>query len=626
MEALATLAVACNVLQLVDQGIKIGTTCYEMAKTGSTPEITTLEALTKLVADASAAPQPFSSSATDRDLEECAQRCATAAAELSKAVHDIRYQEGTLAERSKPMRLLKAYRNMSKIKQQKDIFFDIQMLLQTKYLQAIRLDIESTNTEETKQLLLMNADIQKLLRGAETDRTAAGDALAAITAIKAQLTSVSGDIKHETQTIVNKLDAEKLETDRRGAITRLAEALMFEGMHERDNEIKARVYKYGETAKWIFGDIEGPNTDDAEAEDIEVDDLERDQDMKDPRNIISFRFRKWLRQTGGIWFVEGKPGSGKSSLMRYIRDNLKVDGKAHHLLTDWAHGSRCAVLSFFFYRPSRTRLANSYEGLWRSLCVQLLANDESLQEKVIKDPTAPQDLKHVFSSKGTAPKAWLVDQLETWCFYLLSATKLHILILLDGLDELREDEDGAQFLAAGRLPDSETALLLALSRIGVMGLWGGPLIPADMDGTDWEISPSFGDCIDVALTHAPQSEECWRALDSHIKMLLKLVPFNQPDSSVSPCPRLAGENPVCCGLPLRLRLLMSLAGNHQSIVSKFVIPEITDLNEQSRPLGAAHAFVRYWLRLDESWPQGRLPMHEWHTLLCMSSPFTELPL
>jgi len=77
--------------------------------------------------------------------------------------------------------------------------------------------------------------------------------------------------------------------------------------------------------------------------------------------------RAWLLHGNGIFWVEGKPGSGKSTLMKMIR----ASGKTRKLLLEWAGPNQLHTGAYFFWLAG-TMLQKSQEGLLRSLLFQLL--------------------------------------------------------------------------------------------------------------------------------------------------------------------------------------------------------------------------------------------------------------
>lgn len=78
-------------------------------------------------------------------------------------------------------------------------------------------------------------------------------------------------------------------------------------------------------------------------------------------------FSNWLQEGSGLFWIRGKPGSGKSTLMKFIcQSDETLD-----LIHNWTAGSIEIQASFFFhYRGSAVQ--KSLEGVLRSLVTQLI--------------------------------------------------------------------------------------------------------------------------------------------------------------------------------------------------------------------------------------------------------------
>jgi hypothetical protein len=87
----------------------------------------------------------------------------------------------------------------------------------------------------------------------------------------------------------------------------------------------------------------------------------------------SVALSKWLRRGQDIFWISGKPGSGKSTLMKFIQN----DSRTSELLHRWKSSARQISASFFFhYRGSV--MQKSFEGLLRGVISQILLAEPSL--------------------------------------------------------------------------------------------------------------------------------------------------------------------------------------------------------------------------------------------------------
>ena len=73
-------------------------------------------------------------------------------------------------------------------------------------------------------------------------------------------------------------------------------------------------------------------------------------------------FRKWLQSGNGIYWISGKPGSGKSVLVNYIAN----EPCTQRLLQSWAGDTRLIIAKYFFWNAGAP-MQKSQQGLLQSL-------------------------------------------------------------------------------------------------------------------------------------------------------------------------------------------------------------------------------------------------------------------
>ncbi len=145
-------------------------------------------------------------------------------------------------------------------------------------------------------------------------------------------------------------------------------------------------------------------------------------------------FVKWLKAENGIYWISGKAGSGKSTLMKSIV--LHKDTKKH--LQSWAGDHQLAMASFFFWSPG-TQLQKSLEGLLRALLADLLKQFPYLIPNVFPDLCREITAKNNLSG---APEYELnIVELKSAFRNLLKYSKgtIKICLFVDGLDEYSGD-------------------------------------------------------------------------------------------------------------------------------------------------------------------------------------------
>lgn len=139
-------------------------------------------------------------------------------------------------------------------------------------------------------------------------------------------------------------------------------------------------------------------------------------------------FHDWLRNDSGIYWISGKAGSGKSTLMKLIG----TDERTRQSLLDWSAGSRLLILSFYFWNPG-TLLQKSLEGLLRSIISQALKECPELAEKLFPNR---------FEQHTDSRQAPTMQELERAFVFLTargltdaSHNPIRLVLLIDGLDE-----------------------------------------------------------------------------------------------------------------------------------------------------------------------------------------------
>ena len=150
-------------------------------------------------------------------------------------------------------------------------------------------------------------------------------------------------------------------------------------------------------------------------------------------------FVQWLKEGSGIYWINGKAGSGKSTLMNYICQ----DDRTTDLLRTWS-GTQGVFTPKFFFWNAGTTLEKSSEGLLRSLLYQFLQRFPSL---------APHSCQNQPALGAADESEQECEQIAAWTERRLHATFdkvicqaqeiCRICIFIDGLDETSEEPDAA---------------------------------------------------------------------------------------------------------------------------------------------------------------------------------------
>ncbi|GIZ38534.1 hypothetical protein CKM354_000195000 [Cercospora kikuchii] len=165
------------------------------------------------------------------------------------------------------------------------------------------------------------------------------------------------------------------------------------------------------------------------------------------------RYTTWLQNDSGFYWVTGKAGSGKSTLMKYISAHRSTI----EALKKWAGTRRLITASHYFWYLG-TSMQRSYEGLLQSLLYEVLRQCPDVIEQVC--PSRWNDFVQV---------KWLLSELLD-CIQRLAVIKPVgdvrepcFCFFIDGLDEYEGDDDEVIKLLQ-KISASENVKICASSR------------------------------------------------------------------------------------------------------------------------------------------------------------------
>ena len=108
-------------------------------------------------------------------------------------------------------------------------------------------------------------------------------------------------------------------------------------------------------------------------------------------------FTTWTRVRNGLFWIAGKPGSGKSTLMKYVSGHRNT----RNLLQSWAGDDKFVIAQHYFWIAG-TAVQKSLAGLLRSILFQTLEQCPEL---------APLIVPQRFLQKGGAQHPWMMSEL-----------------------------------------------------------------------------------------------------------------------------------------------------------------------------------------------------------------------
>ncbi|KAK2591279.1 hypothetical protein QQS21_011031 [Conoideocrella luteorostrata] len=194
----------------------------------------------------------------------------------------------------------------------------------------------------------------------------------------------------------------------------LLESLAYKTMHDREEEV---VQAHESTFEWVFKDQDKPSS---------------EQAVHPGRQLGS-----WLSADalGPIYWITGKPGSGKSTFMRHLFQNEQTQD----YLSKWAKGQPVSMAGFFFW-TSGSRDQRSQTGMLRSLLHQLLSSNMELIPETF--PELWSKLRNMTTKERIQlSMEWPVKQLLAAFRALMEVAlpSMKICLFIDGLDEFDGD-------------------------------------------------------------------------------------------------------------------------------------------------------------------------------------------
>ena len=195
----------------------------------------------------------------------------------------------------------------------------------------------------------------------------------------------------------------------------LLESLRFETMEHRHDSIPEA---HQRTFEWIFSDPKWEGR-------------------------VWSDFAEWLRSGSEIYWINGKAGSGKSTLMRYIVE----DSRTRKNLEYWAQGDVVELPSFYFWNSGATE-QRSQSGLLRTMLCQILEQHPGLIPAVFPDEWNMK-VAHAKYSMPINFGSWSLTQLRKSFTHLIQRTSedLRLCVFIDGFDEFDGDHESlAEYL------------------------------------------------------------------------------------------------------------------------------------------------------------------------------------
>ncbi|KAF4825901.1 hypothetical protein CGCSCA5_v000377 [Colletotrichum siamense] len=309
------------------------------------------------------------------------------------------------------------------------------------YSKAIQQEIASTSPTKPGILRALKSTMKTMWRKPYRDQLKGhlqASQSTMNTAVNVQILEqciASGKLSRE---IYDKLDSEEK------ACEKLLKSLSYPRMNERKNSIPE---KHNGSFEWVFKGLDSdefstPRCDsynDCESgttslKSLSDEWLRRKKVAEAKRNQANANLLGWLQgERMGPFWVSGKPGSGKSTLVKSImRDERTIDA-----LRYWHPQPK--IVAHFLWKPG-TLLQQNFKGLLCSVLHQVLSIDAGNSTYLLQK-TPSLGLKKDETD-------WDIKELKQYILETFHFSGHFFLVLLDGLDELFEPHRGINELFA----------------------------------------------------------------------------------------------------------------------------------------------------------------------------------
>jgi hypothetical protein len=140
----------------------------------------------------------------------------------------------------------------------------------------------------------------------------------------------------------------------------------------------------------------------------------------------------WLRKRDGYFWISGKAGSGKSTLMKYIADNPLTT----EMLRDWSQPNDLVVASHYFWSAG-TPMQKTVEGLLRNLLYEIFRAQPALIRDMLPQRWAETEDSHENMENMDWTNSKLLEALQNVASR--SDMPVRYCFFIDGIDEYDGD-------------------------------------------------------------------------------------------------------------------------------------------------------------------------------------------
>ncbi|KAJ9614088.1 hypothetical protein H2200_002224 [Cladophialophora chaetospira] len=401
LDPFSALGLAGNVLQFIDfcgNVISESRKTYQSASESS-PENIELGSVAVDLQQLCAQLQPSNrgqeaSAVADQKLAKTLAWCEGVAADLLSAIEQLKIKTG-------PHRKWRSFRQALITVWKKDKLSGLQRRLSF-LREQVTLHLVSDLSNQQHTIL---ANVNKLHEESELMHVDVNRQLCGITSA---MVSVQFSLNNQSNQNDSNLIQQALQVSSSAATDLARELEILRSLRYRSMEVRHSMIAeaYRKTFDWIF------NTEFLPTQDLRA----------------KIGLSNWLSSKEGIFWISGKAGSGKSTLMKYISD----DSRTNERLRQWAGDSDLITASFYFWNAG-TDTQKSQQGLLQSLLYKILSQYPDLISTVCERRWSTNEVQRSESWKVSELSQSFV-RLQSW-----ASPSRKFCFFIDGLDEYDGD-------------------------------------------------------------------------------------------------------------------------------------------------------------------------------------------
>ncbi|KAL9573479.1 hypothetical protein ACKAV7_002023 [Fusarium commune] len=361
----------------------------------------------------------------EKELKEIADQCAKAAAELEDRLGDLLCHNSPGNAFKAMLVLLKTWRSKRSIERLENRLYGNKDILETHLLVSVFKRSDAIALQQKQEFQNLSKSLQSFITQYATGETQMSSLIrsenaALMHCMKQKISEAEVSVKGHITDAIKGINVQHTSEAER---FRLLQSFHYRELNLRRNQIHP---SYNDTFCWI----------------LEDNDIRWESDKS---------FVTWLASDCQIYWISGKPGSGKSTLIKYLVDHPKVLS----LLNDSteAPNEKFKIISHFFWKAGGG-LMNNLKGMWLSLTSQMLKTMPEMSDYILA--AYPSSTMKQFDSDWSGP------EIREVFLAIIARCNSKVCIFLDGLDEVSTDDvDSRQKLVEDLCQYQNTKLCIA---------------------------------------------------------------------------------------------------------------------------------------------------------------------